>query len=93
MNNGAERNQVTLRYLEDNLQSFVQQNRTPFFLDMVHCIIPPEGAVSGEWSLGECKFFAKTGELLGPGELIILHPTRAAKLSRMIEDFKTSALK
>ena len=91
MDRGIERNQpATSRSLEDSLQSLVKQGRTPFFLDLVYCIIPPESAVSGRWSLGKCEFFSKSGEALGCGELVILHPERAVNLSKLIEDFKAA---
>lgn len=65
MSQGIERNQPTSIGIEGDLQSLAQKGREPIFVDMVYCIIPPEGAVSGEWELGECEFFSETHEALG----------------------------
>lgn len=109
MSQGIERNQLSNRSLENNLQSLVEQDRAPFFIDaleyrakflgrfllfrassrqIVRCIVPPEGAASGEWSLGKCEFFSKTRKPLGCGGLVVLHPQRAAKLTELIKAFK-----
>ncbi len=56
---------------------------------IVRCIVPPEEAVSGEWSHGKCEFFAKNGTSLGNGALVILSPERASKLMNQIEALKS----
>jgi len=111
MSQGIERNKLTSRSLEDNVQSLMEQGRSPFFIDalehrarflgrfllfqtgprkIVRCIVPPEEAVSGEWSHGKCEFFSKDGASLGNGALVILNPKRAAKLMNQIEAFKAA---
>ncbi|MCL5114068.1 MAG: hypothetical protein M1372_02785 [Patescibacteria group bacterium] len=112
MSQGIEINRLSGRSLEGSLQSLVEQNREPFFIDalehrakflgrfllfrdsprqIVRCVIPPEGAVSGEWSPGKCEFFSRDHKPLGNGDLIVLHPEYAAKLMQIIKTFKAGS--
>lgn len=59
---------------------------------IVRCVIPPEGAVSGEWSPGKCEFFSRDHKPLGNGDLIVLRPEHAARLMQLIKTVKAANL-
>ncbi len=73
-----------------DLEALIDQGREPFFVDLVSCVIPPEGAVSGTWSFGKCEFFSRDGKSLGFGETVVLHPTRVAYLNQEIKKIKAA---
>lgn len=92
MSSGAEREQQE-ESLEKRLPSLVEQNRAPFLIDMVYCIIPPKEATSGMWSLGRCEFYSETGEPLGNGDLVVMHPKQAVRLRKQITDLRSAKSK
>lgn len=71
------------------IPQLAEQGRVPFLIDAVLCVIPPERASFGKWSaVDECEFFTKSGETLGQGEVVILHPQAAARLDEQLRGIR-----